>query len=372
MRRHLTIAVALVACSTAAHAQQKDPIGLRGETGVSIYSNDDQLTVISPWAEVHQAVGGPVTIGAGWKADAISSASVDVISAATQPLEELRNEGSLEVELDWRTVRASAGYSGSVETDAVAHYIRAGGELDLFKRNLTLGLGYGLGLDSLGQSGQPSDQWRGRSAHVVDVTATQVLSKTTVGQVGYSMAHQSGLLSSPYRRVPVLPRDTAQQVPTAAQWVAERHPDTRSRHAFSLRLEQAFLGRLFLSASWRGYLDTWSMRSHTGRLGLTADVGGGFAIELSDRLYWQSRASFYRGIYTVNRDFITRDRRLTKQLSNIGRTALWFRRSPLAIGVVGELHWTAYDDFQAIQNGKLVPFEQTLGWVGQIGVSVEL
>ena len=369
-----TLLAALLLCAGLAHAQAvpEGPYGFISETGAMVYRNDDGLRVISPWASVRQRVAAPAVVGAGWKADVISSASVDVITAATKRFDETRHEADLDVLWQWRDFRFTAAWAGSTENDTDTHFLSAGGEVDLLQRNLTLKLRYGLGLDRLGTVYEPGELWRDRTTHQLDLRLTRLLGPSTVASAGYGLQLQRGFLASRYRQVPLFPGNMALWSRSHAQWVPERHPDSRDRHGVSLRVNHAFGPRLFGFVAWRGYLDTWSMRSHTGELGVGLDLGNGLLVELANRAYRQSSVSFYRAVYTVNREYLTRDRRLGKQYSDITRLDLrWVGGSVEAL-LRGELHWTRYSDFRTLVQGGLDRMPDTLAMVVQAAVALKL
>ncbi len=353
-------------------AEPNAGIGMHAETGSSVYRNDDGLRVISPWASVRQHVGEPTEIGASWKADIISAATVDVVSAATMRFDETRQEGSLSVNHAWRDLRLSGAYTGSTESDTRNHWLALGGDLDLIDRNVTAHLGYGLGLDRLGSGRESDELWRDRTVHQIDASVLQVLGPATTASAAYSLQLVRGFQSSVYRHVPLLPSDPSLWRRSYAQWVPERHPDSRDRHAFSLQARHAFSPRFFGHASWRGYLDTWSMRAHTAELGVGVDLGGGWLIELANRGHRQSRVSFYRSVYTVNRDYLTRDRRLGEMWSDITRLDLRWLHGRWQALLRGEAHWTRYADFQAVVGELLEPMPDTWALVVQAAIAIEL
>ena len=366
------LALCLVSAESRAQAIPDGRFGFVSETGAVIYRNDDGLNVTSPYAKVRQRVADPVVVGAGWSADVISSASVDVITAATRRFDETRNEATLDVLWAWRDYRFSAAWTGSSEHDTVTQFLVAGGELDLMERNLTLKLSYGLGLDSLGTVYEPAEVWRDRTTHQLEAVATQLLGPSTVASATYSLQAQRGFLASAYRQVPLFPGNESLWGRDHAQWVPESHPDSRDRHALGLRLRHAFSSNLFGFTSWRGYLDTWSMRSHTAELGLGVDLGHGLLIELANRGYRQSSVSFYRAVYTVNRDYLTRDRRLGKMYSDITRLDLRWVGSRVETLLRGEFHWTHYDDFRTLVDKGMGRMPDTLGLVIQAAVALRL
>ena len=364
-----TAALGLLSVS---HAQAAEgDLGFRAESGTSVYSNNDDLTVISPWVRAQQEVAETATVAVGWKADAITAASVDVVTAATPAFEETRHEASVDVSGEWNDARGQVGYILSDESDARAHLMTASGQVEVLDKNLTLGLGYALGLDAMGTRFQAREDWRDRTGHRIDATVSQLLGPSTVVSAAYTLQRMSGLLSSPYRKVPLFPRGETRWTRANAQWVEERHPDARTRHAETLRIKHALTPRLFVNAEYRLYLDTWAMRSHTGEIGAAAELARGFVVEASNRFYYQSSVSFYRAAYTVNRDYLTRDRRLSKFVSDIASLRLRFQGAWIEGLLDGALHWTTYDDFRVLTADTLESVPDVWALVIQAAVSVE-
>lgn len=371
MDRHRTLTAAWLACAALAACGGASSVGFHAETGTAVLESDDRLTVISPYLLVEQRVGEPVVIDASMHADLISSATVDVVTSATTGFVEERYEGSLGARVELAPIVAHAGYIGSTEHDTVSHRADVSGELALLDDHLTVSLSYVFGLDAMGTVREPRHLWRDRWTHRVDATGAYVLGKSTVASIAYTVQHMAGYLSSPYRIVPIFPRAEELWVRGHAQWVPERHPRERTQHSGTLRVRHALTDWLFLNAAWRGYLDTWAIRSHTVEAGFGADLGAGFVVEAWNRLYWQSRASFYRAVYTVNREFITRDRRLAGMLSDIVRLDLRYEHPFFVIMLRGELHWTRYGDFQALGASALDDYGDRLMGVGHLAVSMD-
>jgi hypothetical protein len=336
-----------------------------------VYKNDDATTVVSPWADLRQRIDEQWSARASWKADVISTASVDIVTHATKRFDEMRNEATLEVRHDHDRWDAGLSYTGSIERDTRAQLVAGSGSLDLKGHNLTVALAYALGLDRIGQVHEPASLWRDRTSHRVDATVTQVFTPTTVGTAIYTFQYMSGFLASAYRMVPLMPRGDDRWTRDQANWVGERHPDGRGRHALTLLGRQALGRQLFARASWTGYLDTWAMRAHAATVGVTADVGHGLLVELHNRVYWQSRVSFYRDVYTVNRDYITRDRRLGGMLGDMGGLDLRWQRGAFEVLLRGELHWTGYQDFYRLGDEELARERGARALVTQAGVAVE-
>ena len=92
MRLQLIIAIALA--SSAAHAQVKDEEPGEGDVkgSVGMYADSDKTTVVTSVAEGSVRLPQPLVINAHALVDAVTSASVDVISAATPRFSENRVE----------------------------------------------------------------------------------------------------------------------------------------------------------------------------------------------------------------------------------------------------------------------------------------
>ena len=342
---------AAVLLTVADAAAQKT--GLRAEAGLVHYANSDDLLVTSPWAKAQQEIGERWVVNGGWEADVISAASVDIVTAATEGFTETRQEATIGGQLTVDTVTAGVGYIASIESDTHAHTISASGQIELLSRNLTLGLSYGLSLMEIGTVMEPSELWRNRTVHQVDVSASQVLGRNTIGSLSYTLQARTGLLSSAYQRVPLFPRDQQLWTRDNAHWVAERHPDEHFRHALALSARHSFSPNVFVNSSYRGYLDSWAMRANSAELGFDFRLGEGMVLEASNRFHWQSSVSFYRPVYTVNRAFITRDRKLGKMMSNIAKLAFRPSRKQFESLISFEMHWTRYDEHYGLIGSTL-------------------
>jgi hypothetical protein len=121
----------------------------------------------------------------------------------------------------------------------------------------------------------------------------QILSPTTVLDVSYDMVYTWGFQSDPYRQVRVYDMDGTSQL------TDELHPGARTRHAGTVRCSQMVPGiRAALIGSYRYYMDTWKVRSHTAELKLNKYIVNDVVLGLDYRYYTQSDAWFTRDRYT--------------------------------------------------------------------------
>ena len=285
MRLQLIAALLLGAAPAAAEPD--------AEATLRVYTDDDDITVVSPSARVG-ADAGDTSIDVDATVDAVTGASVDVVTSASPlPIDERRLELGLAAE---RPVigglAASALVRGSHENDHDALRLGAGLALELLERRLTVELRYLGGSDRIGTVVDPELR-RSRALHQVTFGVTMVLDPRTLLDVVTDAASSSGYHASPYRRVPVL--DPALPLPI---WLPEEAPRARRSLAAAVRLRRAIGEVWFGAVDYRAYSDDWSMASHTASLAARRTLGDRLLAGALLRGYLQDGAWFYRSTYT--------------------------------------------------------------------------
>ncbi|MCP4443863.1 MAG: DUF3570 domain-containing protein [Myxococcales bacterium] len=299
--------------TSVAHAQEVQEVR-SAEARLRIYADDDNVTVVSPGVSVRFAASESVEIAAGATVDAVSAASVDVItSASPSTVKELRVEGSASatwaVSADWKL---RAGGIVSHESDYLSLRPSIGGQVEAAQRNTILDLAYTAVIDRAGHA--LLDEFaRKRHGHIVAGSVTQVLDRSSYLDLLIDARRLGGYHASPYRLV----QWRSLQSPEIAL-IEESTPAIRQSGAAMLRLRRAFgtEASWFVHGSYRLYLDSWDISSHT----LSARV---YHPVLEERIllgahlrgYLQSAADFYRGYYEAAGgesppDFRTGDRTL--------------------------------------------------------------
>lgn len=349
--------------------------------GLTVYADDQRTTIYSPFASAGTRLPGEVDVDLAWEADVISSASVDVVTAATPAINELRNQFSLsgarESVVEDFDLRASYAYS--FERDSFSHVGTVAGRQGFLQDNVELGVQYSLSYNRLGLSNEPSELWHDLVVNNLEVDVVVLLDRSTQVQLIYSGAWHEGYQQSPYRRVPINWRTDLR----GAQWLNEETPDTRIRNALTARLQRAFGPTLLAYLDYRFYVDDWSVIAHTVQLKAVVRLGDAVAFQVRGRGTYQGAASFYRQNYETPTTYRTRDRRLSTHLSGMAGASMVFRLGStmgidalnLRLAVDGVAF--QYDEF-AVMN--LTPFgdadQGALGWVfgmvGQASVGMEL
>ncbi len=286
-----TLIVAIAIAPALAVAEPPGSPEARG--ALRVYLDDDRVTVVSPSASVNAPLGTVTTVAVDATADAISSASIDVLSAAS-PVEvrELRVElGARLARALARSVELRAQARGSHEADYLALRGGAGAELQLAARTVVLALDYQLGVDRVGDVTDDAFARR-RTIHTVTLGVTRVLDPRTLLDVTVEPQLAAGYHASPYRRVPII--DEAWPLPT---WVDEVTPARRRSVAIAVRGRRALGSAWFVGAAQRVYVDDWAMSSHTTTLEVRHQADDAWLLGATARGSLQGGADFYRRAY---------------------------------------------------------------------------
>lgn len=266
-----------------------DPPSDSASATVRVYADDDRLTVWSPAAHA-QVTTGKITTDVDVALDAVSAASVDVVTAASPTkVRERRIEAGVGLTLAATpTLDLRLGALVSHEHDYDAIRVGLGLITQQAERNTTLELRARLGRDHATAVGQPDFAGDRTSAALVAVL-TQLVDRRTVVDLTVDGSWADGWHGSPYRTVlladPLLPMTT--------RW-SEVTPARRLALAIALRGRRAIGERWFTTAIARGYVDDWDVHSATASLEVRRRLTARTLLGVDGRGYLQDGASFWR------------------------------------------------------------------------------
>jgi len=318
------------------------------EAMVHVYSGGG-LTASGPALLVRKSIADKVSLSGSYYLDAVSSASIDVVTTAS-PYKERRNEFGLGADYVVRDSKLTLAVSNSSEPDYKAGSASLDVEQEVFGGMTTVSLGFTRGSDKVGQKGTPgtidtAKHWQYR------VGVTQILTKSWIASVNLEAISDSGFLGSPYR---------AARVFGAA--VPERTPRTRSSRALKLRAVGDLGSRNALRAEYRFFWDTWDIKAHTVELGYSRYFGDAWMADAFVRVYTQNNALFYSDNASSETTYISRNR----QLSTFTSLGLGAKLSYLLKKVPGRYELKAngayelvnykYRDFTDIRTGSRYSF----------------
>ncbi len=301
----------LLAAATLALAFGSGPAAADGELTLrGAYYKERSTRVVQPMLDGTFQVGDHGTASGHVLVDAITSASASSGAADTAFTESRYEAGAgYAHELSWGALRGDARISE--EPDYSSLYAGLAAEVALAEDNTVLGLGGGAGTDKVTNAGA-----QGPFSQLIEGTLRTLLSSASVAQVlspnalisaGYDLVHLRGFQQNPYRTVLA-----------DGQLIAERHPETRTRHAL------AASGKLYspalattLIATYRFYTDSWGVLAHTPEARLIKVVGSEeIEASLRYRFHWQRRADFIKRSYQPTDDYFSDDEKLVSFTSH--------------------------------------------------------
>jgi hypothetical protein len=326
MRLQLTLIVALAA---TAHADTEFV------SKIQVYADSDHTQVVSPTVQAKSDVSPGTNVSVGYLVDAVSSASVDVVSQASpRTIKDTRHQLATGISQQLGSFNLRGGYSYSKENDYLSHSLDVGLADELDDKNTTIALGYGISLNTVGRA-EDMNFARALTVHHVALSLTQTINPRLIGQATYELGYADGYQASPYRFVPVrMSLDAAPEL-----WVPETDPDTRFRHALVIGANQAVGSASSIQADYRIYRDTWGITSHTIGLRYFAHLAKHVDLRLRERFYTQGGAAFYQELYQAPARYITYDRELSSLWSETFGAKL---EVGLSEHLVGELKLDAF------------------------------
>jgi len=247
------------------------------------------------------------SVGGRYLVDAVSAASVDIVSTASQRWTELRHVGS--AELSYKRGPASVTASGGVSHEPDYLSISSGMvfALELLNKNLTPFFGARYGHDDVGRTGQPKDRWELLQKGGLQAGATFVINRFMVASVQLDADFERGYLAKPYRYIPLFAPGTGQELPAGAppKLVDERRldarpidnlPRSRDRYALTGRLAGR-VGRATLRIDERLYTDSWGLWASTTDSRVMVDAGRRWLLWPHLRFHTQSGAELWQRAY---------------------------------------------------------------------------
>ena len=299
---------------------------------VSIYTDDDETTVITPRTRAAWSPALGTQLGVGYAVDLITSASVDVravrvdgVSGATTRFSDQRHEILLsgsheagrrafgaEASTSWENDFSSVGLGGSVRQELAdrATWFEVGGSF--------------MGA-RVGQAGTPLPVYsRALTAGGGRISVGRVLSAALELSATYELQHAAGYMASPYRFVDVVVQ--GQETPLAR--LDERVPERRNRHAAALRAAWAVTSSVAIHAAFRGYTDDWGMRALTADVPVRLSLPARLELTVRARGHLQSGADFYQPVYREARRYMTVDRKMAPMRNALAGLELGWASGP--------------------------------------------
>jgi len=323
------------------------------------------LQVEGPSILVRKGYKDKVSVWANYYVDMITSASIDVVSTASEYTEE-RKEKS--VGFDYLRGKTSMGfsYTNSEESDYSADSWRFGISQDFFGDLSTLGISYARGSDTVRRNGDLNfEAETDRQTYRLDWS--QIVTKSMIVSLNYEGVTDEGFLNNPYRQVRYLDANEAR----GYGYELEVYPRTRTSSAQAIRGMYYLPYRAALKLEFRNYTDTWGINAYNFEIGYTHPIEQyGLIIDLKYRFYEQTAADFYSDLFPRSsaQNFIARDKELAAfQTQTIGAGVTYefetnwlpgFQRGSVNLFV--DYIDFQYDDFRDVTVTGLAPGSEPL------------
>ena len=319
----------------------------RAEAMVHLYKGGG-VTASGPALLVRKSLADRVSLSAQYYVDAVSNASIDVVTTAS-PYKERRTEYGFSADYAVRDSMITLATTSSKEPDYKAGSVSLDVSQEIFGGMTTVNLGFTRASDDVGKHGSgffdTATHWQYR------LGVTQILSPRWLMSANVEAISDSGFLGNAYR---------AARVFGAA--VPERHPRTRSSRAIKLRTIGDLGNRDAVRAEYRYFWDTWDIKAHTVEVGYSRYFGDPWLADAYLRFYKQNHALFYSDNATAETTYVSRNR----QLSTFDSVALgtnvsytWKRvpgRYEIKANAAYELLRLKYSDFTDIRTGSPYSF----------------
>ncbi|WP_280156120.1 DUF3570 domain-containing protein [Piscinibacter sp. XHJ-5] len=349
-RRALGALLAPLAGLLAGHsARAVDLPEDRAEALVHVYQGGG-VTASGPALLVRKNIADRVSLTGSYYLDAVSNASIDVVTTAS-PFRERRHEFGAGLDYAVRDSLITLGVSKSDEPDYKSDTASIDVSQETFGGMTTVALGFSRGADKVLKHGDPSfndtvKRWQYR------LGVTQILTPSWLASANFEAISEDGFLGSPYR---------AARVFGAA--VPERNPRTRSSRALKLRVKGDLGARNAMHAEYRYFWDTWAVKAHTAEAGYSRYFGDLWLADAFVRYYSQKHALFYSDNAPAETLYVSRNRQLSTfdSLGLGAKLSYTWKRVPgqyeLKANGAYELVRFNFKDFTDIRTGSPYSFQ---------------
>ncbi len=320
MGKRLIFSLAIVLCLLAIVAAKELPED-ELQFNLSSYLDNFRVTVFYPNLSLTKRISENTSLTGRYLVDVITAASMkskfqlDGITSATQSNhgggdntpDELRHELGVGITRVMGEQSLSLNGIYSTEHDYTSTTFAGTFSRDLAQKNTTVQFSFVRSWDKVFP--QVRTWKRDKDVWIVNGMVTQVLSTRWIAQAIFSYNQSSGHLSDTYQVVTVFDGNTAYLTEPIS-------PSLRVRRAVGLRSIYRLNRRSALEIGYRYYWDSWEVRSHTISATLKRHLFEGVTVELGSRNYFQSRAFFFKPLYTSFETYMTVDNKLDSGYSN--------------------------------------------------------
>lgn len=357
VKQKLALAAGALLGEQATAAEQIESVELYNSWNVDVgylyYSEADYITVDTYMAMIDGSLSDKDNVKLGLVFDTLSgstptgalpgnnSVTVSGVSGGggfsagstggTVPFDDTRLAINANWNHEWeRLIRSNLSAYVSVEGDYTAVGGGIGIEKDTEDKAYTFSAAIGGSSDKVSQSNEQTPEplsstddkiFNGtghKNSYDLLLGVSKVINQRTAGMLNFSYSKSLGYLTDPYKIISVADANDSEFTT-----LFEKRPDERERFIiYSKLVHELPASEHHLNLSYRYYLDSWDLSSHTFEGGYSFDVGSKQVLEPFARIYVQEAANFYErtilsdtGSLADLPEFVSADPRLGEMLS---------------------------------------------------------
>ena len=328
------------------------------------YYDGGGVTIDGPALLVRKKFAEKFAVNASYYVDMVSSASIDVITTASEYHEE-RTQYGVGFEYLRGKVTYAASFSNSSENDYEADTASVSVSQDMFGDLTTVSLSFTRGWDDVTERGSPTFA-DSIDRRIYGLNISQIATKRLILGFSYEAITEEGFLNNPYRLVRYVDPEEAR----GYAYEDERYPRTRTGNAFAVRARWFLPYRAALQADYRYYTDTWEVSSSTAELAYTHPLDENWIFDVHYRFYDQDAAEFYSDLFPREnfQNFLARDKELSTMRSHTLGFGVAYEFKPARFDFLGKAAVNLkydrirfeYDDFRDLRTTGVAPGTEPL------------
>ncbi len=289
---------------------------------INSYFDNFGVTVIYPEITYNKKLSSGTGITARYLSDIITAASmkanfqVDGLTSATTKKtgggdntpDEWRHELGLGVNQKVFSGLFSLNGDYSIEHDYSSKTFVGSLTYPFAKKNTIVQLSFLRSLDKVFP--QIWTWTKDRNTSTISAELTQVLSKSIITQFDASYSDVRGYMLDGYQVVRIIVDSSTFHTLEPVE------PDSRIRKAIGIRTNIGLTKKVSIQLGYKYYWDTWDVKSHTISAKLSKNFTPEFSGSFEIRHYLQTRAYFFKPVYTQAEQYMTVEGQLNSGYSD--------------------------------------------------------
>ncbi len=264
-------------------------LGFQSKAGEPGEPGDEEMTLVQPTGYVDIRQNEKTLHQVNFAVDLVTSASADALDAVSAA-SRVNEAGAIDITTVYEqneTATWRIRYGVHWEEPLVAIWTGLGLDLSFAENNFVLSTNVLANIDLFDEV-TPTGRDEGvtsRSTFNGNISATQILSPTTVASLSYGLTYQYGTLAQTWNSV---------QLEGSEIRLGERFRQSRMRHAVGGRISQMIPAtHTSVHAGYRFYIDDYELRAHSANTSVYQYLTPHFYLRGDYRFHTQTSVDFY-------------------------------------------------------------------------------